>query len=118
MKKQNRTRYKWLACRLGATFFVSVAGCQTVPLDIAAPKPIAAIDGVKSSAERGREVYVSFLKCGMCHRPKPVYDYDPETWKQDILPRMAKKARLKPDDYTAVQAYVTSSEAQTRPSGK
>ena len=95
--------------------WLATAGCQTIPADIAAPKPPASSVGAKSTVEKGRAIYVSYFKCAMCHRPKPVYDYDPETWRDEILPSMAKKARLKPDDYTAVLAYVSSPQAQTRP---
>lgn len=91
------------------------SACQTVPVDIAAPKPPTSVATEESQLERGRSIYVSFFKCGLCHRPKPVYDYDVEQWSDDILPRMAKKARLKPEDYAAVLAYVTSEQAQTQP---
>lgn len=91
------------------------SACQTVPVDIAAPKPPASVATEESQLERGRAIYVSFFKCGLCHRPKPVYDYDVEQWSEDILPRMAKNARLKPEDYEAVLAYVTSEQAQTQP---
>lgn len=102
-------------CTAILALLVGIAGCQSVPVNVAAPKPPVTHDGVKSLSENGRDIYVSFMKCAMCHRPKPVYDYDPETWRDDILPRMGKKARLKPDDYIAVLAYVTSAEAQTQP---
>ncbi|XZE56357.1 hypothetical protein SH139x_002463 [Planctomycetaceae bacterium SH139] len=102
--------------RIGMVFLLAfLAGCAVVPMDIAAPKPLASHNGQKSQTEVGRGVYVSMLKCAMCHRPKPVYDYDPATWESDILPRMAKKARLKPAEYAAVLEYVTSAQAQTRP---
>lgn len=84
------------------------SGCQTVPAHIAAPLPLPRTDGRPSNAEKGREIYVSIAKCAMCHRPKPVYDYSPESWSNDILPRMAKKSRLSEDEYNAVLEYVTS----------
>lgn len=90
-------------------------GCSTVPTNIAAPVPLQGYGDGTSQVEKGRATYVSMLKCAMCHRPKPVYDYDADTWRDDILPRMSKKARLSPDQYTAVLAYVTSDAAQTPP---
>lgn len=101
-----------LSCFAGLNIF---GGCQTVPTNVAAPKPTSISISQNPHVERGRELYVSLLKCALCHRPKPVYDYDPETWQNDILPKMAKKSKLKPDDYAAVLAYVTSAEAQQRP---
>ncbi|MFK7768331.1 MAG: hypothetical protein AB8B55_14000 [Mariniblastus sp.] len=94
---------------------VVIAGCKAMPVHVAAPKPVASYTGEKSQLEKGRAIYVSFLRCAKCHRPKPVYDYDPETWRHDILPRMAVKAKLKPDDYSAVLEYVTSEAAQRQP---
>ena len=90
-------------------------GCSSVPITAAAPVPLQGFGDGTSQVERGRSTYVSFLKCAMCHRPKPVYDYSPETWRDDILPRMSKKARLSPQQYAEVLAYVTSDIAQTPP---
>ena len=81
-------------------------GCSTVPTSVAAPLPAHVPDN--SSIASGRKIYVSLLKCAMCHRPKPVSDYSAETWSEDILPRMAKKARLSPQQYAQVLTYVTS----------
>ncbi|MEO1618937.1 MAG: hypothetical protein AAFV88_24010 [Planctomycetota bacterium] len=91
------------------------AGCSSIPTGVAAPVPLQGYGDGSSQVEKGRATYVSFLKCAMCHRPKPVYDYDVETWRDDILPRMSKKARLNPEQYNAVLAYVTSDIAQTPP---
>lgn len=93
----------------------SIFGCSSIPTNLAAPMPMMVHSGGNSQLEKGRATYVSFLKCAMCHRPKPVYDYDPDTWENDILPRMAKKARLDSEEYASVLAYVTSDFAQTRP---
>ncbi len=86
-------------------------GCATVPANIAAPIPPAELAG-DSSLASGRKIYVSMLKCAMCHRPKPVSDYSVETWTEDILPRMSKKARLSQQQYADVLAYVTSTTTQ------
>ncbi len=90
-------------------------GCATMtatmPANIAAPVPPSDV-AENSSLASGRKVYVSLLKCAMCHRPKPVSDYSAETWSEDILPRMSKKARLSPKQYADVLAYVTSTTTQ------
>lgn len=92
-----------------------VQGCATmsatVPANVAAPVPPTSFAD-HSSLASGRKIYVSFLKCAMCHRPKPVSDYSAETWAKDILPRMSKKARLSPEQYADVLAYVTSATTQ------
>lgn len=104
-----------LVCICLVSLLAFLAGCKSVPMHIAAPKPVASYTGQKSQAEIGRGVYVSMFKCAKCHRPKPVYDYDPETWESDILPRMGEKAKLKPEEYAAVLEYVTSAQAQRQP---
>lgn len=86
-------------------------GCSTVPTNIAAPIPSPNIAG-HSSLAAGRKTYVSLLKCAMCHRPKPVSDFSAKTWTEDILPRMSKKARLSPQEYADVLAYVQANSMQ------
>lgn len=103
-------KFRLASILLTPVFLLALAtsGCMSIPADVAAPRPVAATDGSDFQVQKGREIYVSFFKCAMCHRPKPVYDYSPDTWQNDILPRMAKKARLSPEEYDAVLAYVTS----------
>lgn len=86
-------------------------GCSTVPAKIAAPIPKSDING-HSSLASGRKIYVSLLRCAFCHRPKQVSDYSAQTWADDILPRMSKKARLSSQEYADVLAYVTSTTTQ------
>lgn len=88
-----------------ATMSATVAG------NVAAPVPPSGVAD-HSSLASGRKVYLSMLKCAMCHRPKPVSNYSAETWSEDILPRMSKKARLSPQQYADVLAYVTSTTTQ------
>ncbi|MBL8891435.1 MAG: cytochrome c [Planctomycetaceae bacterium] len=92
-----------------------VQGCATMPAtapaNVAAPVPPTNVAD-HSTLASGRKIYVSFLKCAMCHRPKPVSDYSAEMWAEDILPRMAKKARLSPEQYADVLAYVTANTTQ------
>ena len=96
-------------CGFGAFLVILgiIQGCATVPANIAAPIPSANVAG-DSSLTSGRKTYVSLLKCAMCHRPKQVSDYSAETWAVEILPRMSKKARLSPQEYANVLAYVTT----------
>ncbi len=103
-------------CWLAAFMIVLgiVQGCATVPANIAAPIPPENVVG-HSSLAAGRKIYVSLLKCAMCHRPKPVSDYSAETWAKDILPKMSKKARLTPQEYADVLDYVTTTTNATLP---
>ncbi len=99
----------WLAAFLMIVGIVQ--GCATVPASVAAPIPPENVVG-HSSLAAGRKTYVSLLKCAMCHRPKPVSDYSAETWAEDILPKMSKKARLSPQEYADVLAYVKATTTQ------
>lgn len=94
-----------------------VQGCATVPANIAAPIPPENVVG-HSSLAAGRKTYVSLLKCAMCHRPKLVSDYSAEAWAEDILPKMSKKARLSPQEYADVLAYVTTTTNATQLKGE
>lgn len=96
-------------CLLGIGLMILgiVQGCSVVPTKIAAPIPATDTVG-NPSLIAGRKIYVSLLKCAMCHRPKSVSDYSAQTWTDDILPRMSKKAKLSPQQYADVLAYVTS----------
>ena len=102
-------RGNWLRFALFLAVFIPVA-CQQMPIDQAAPKltptPESGIPAMKLDA--GREVYVSRQKCAGCHSPKPVFEYTAERWTNKILPGMGLKAKLNPDDYAAVLAYVTT----------
>lgn len=100
------SRVPWLMV-LGLILLGVLQGCSAVPTHIAAPIP-SQDTAQRSSLESGRKIYLSLLKCAMCHRPKPVSDYSVEYWTEDILPRMSKKARLTPQQYADVLAYVTS----------
>ncbi len=94
MLRGNCPSLKWLSMRIALLMLLGVAGCQSVPVDIAAPRPTANLNAASSVLESGRATYVSFLKCGLCHRPKPVYDYSPEAWANDILPEWHRKRDL------------------------
>ena len=106
-------RFHACLCLLGSLLmiFVILQGCSTVPAKIAAPFPPSNTEG-HSSLASGRKIYVSLTKCALCHRPKRVSDYTVQTWTDDILPRMSKRARLNPQQYADVLAYVTSVTTQ------
>lgn len=96
---------------VGMITFGVVQGCSAVPTKIAAPLPPESVSD-QSSLATGRKIYVSLLKCALCHRPKPVSDYSAQTWSEDILPRMSKKAKLSAQEYADVLSYVTSMTTQ------
>jgi hypothetical protein len=87
-----------------------------VPVDVAAPViPAAAVEGNQPGrVDAGRSIYVSPTKCARCHSPKPVWEYSAEAWTQDILPRMARKARLTPEEQDGLLAYVLAA-SKVRP---
>ncbi len=58
------------------------------------------------SLETGRLIFTSSHKCAHCHRPKPIVDYSPEYWKESIMPRMAKKAKLSEVEEQYLMAYI------------
>jgi|GEM_PF-2991504 len=103
----------WLASC--ASVLLICCGCKAPDLlgYKKAPTPLAGHGEVQSQLDRGRTMYVSVTKCNLCHRPKPVGDYSPEQWTNDILPSMGKKARLTDEQYADLLAYVTSPSAQS-----
>ncbi len=92
-------------------------GCHMVPLDVAAP-PVANLNASPARVaqlETGRLIFTSSHKCARCHRPKLIVDYSPEYWKESIMPRMAKKARLSDVEEQYLMAYIlTAHEAIPR----
>ena len=103
-------------CSFVLLLAIAAHGCSHVPVDQAAPVLVPSA-GSSATAERldaGRAVYIGETKCARCHNPKPVYEYTAKDWSGSILPRMAKKAKLTPDEYESVLAYVTAG-SQMRP---
>src|SRR5262249_53428526 len=112
-------RCRWLqlmiAMLASATTYV---GCHMVPLDVAAPPAanLGASPARVPQLETGRLIFTSSHKCARCHRPKPIVDYTPERWKREILPRMAKKAKLSEVEEQYLMAYIlTAHDAIPRP---
>jgi hypothetical protein len=84
------------------------AGCHMVPLDVAAPpvQNLNASPARVAQLETGRLIFTSTHKCARCHRPKPIVDYSPEYWKDSIMPRMSKKAKLSDVEEQYLMAYI------------
>src|SRR5262249_51961354 len=91
-------------------------GCRHVPVEQAAPvlAPPTGSSVAAASLEAGRAIYVSAAKCAHCHSPKPVYEHTADEWAKNILPRMGKSAKLTPDEYDSVLAYVTAGSQVSR----
>ena len=86
---------------------------------MAAP-PVATIASPTQSAyahlNSGREIYVG--KCTKCHSAEVIVKHSLEDWKGDIMPTMAKKAKLSPEEEASVMAYVNAvikDSATTKP---
>lgn len=54
--------------------------------------------------EQGRRVYVT--RCTQCHAVVEIARYPRSDWHAQILPEMAKEARLDPSDERALSAYI------------
>lgn len=96
--------------RLGAVVVLLIAGCTGVSLEQAAPCiTAAAVDAGTARGysavelERGREVFVG--KCGECHTLQAPGGRTEQEWRE-ILPRMARRARLDAGDARRVEAYL------------
>ncbi len=55
-------------------------------------------------ANAGKQIFEA--KCQRCHGLKNVDDYTADQWSK-ILPNMAKKAKLEPEETAKVDAYVS-----------
>ena len=95
---------------------VAAAGCQSFPYFIglnpgavnqAAPpvSQLAAPDETHASQwEAGRAIYVD--GCASCHKPKPIQGFAIDEWKDRIIPGMAVKAKLTPEQTQSLAEYV------------
>ncbi len=95
-----------LQCLASLVLLSSLTACVSV--EKAAP-PVATLRSIPSPAakpklEDGRCLYVG--KCTKCHSPEPIAKHDVSDWNEDILPTMAKKAKLTPEECEALRAYV------------
>ena len=115
--RYTRTYASHWAVAAAMLLFLVIVGCRNhVSLDDAAPLVVPPADSRVSSdsLDAGRAIYVSETKCARCHSPKPVYDHTPQEWAKNILPRMGQKAKLSPEEYDCVLAYVTTGSQTLR----
>ncbi len=67
---------------------------------------VAEVEAALPTAEltQGKAIYEK--KCHRCHKLKVIDNYSAEAWN-NILPAMAKKAKLEATDEALVKGYVT-----------
>lgn len=94
----------------------SNAGCRSFPYFIGLKRvsPTQAAPAVKmlstadqdsiKTLEAGRKIYTS--QCVRCHSCMPIQDFTTEEWMNSIIPRMAAKAKLTPDETNSLKTYV------------
>ncbi len=95
---------------------VTAAGCQSLsywggpkqePVNQTAP-PVSQLgapdETLAAQWEAGRAIYVG--KCAACHKPKPIQDFAIDQWKDRIIPGMALKAKLGPEQTQSLAEYV------------
>lgn len=94
----------------GVFIVLALGSCETNP-EIAFPTAQAVAfrggAGVATLA-RGRKIYTT--SCTECHVARPIAQRSVEQWRL-ILGVMAPRARLKPDDRAAVEAYLVAARA-------
>jgi mono/diheme cytochrome c family protein len=108
MRMSRDRRWRWAGCF--ALLLLITSSCSQVPLEIAAPVLTPDPDSRFSEEDlaAGREIYVSKEKCARCHSPKPISNYTAKDWKKAILPVMGDMAKLRPEEYEDLVAYVTA----------
>jgi mono/diheme cytochrome c family protein len=110
------------AALCGAIFVVSCGPAASVPEVVKAPIPpsiaakseaspvsVAAPMAV-TDPDRGKTLYLS--KCAKCHAFEKPADYEVTEWRDEIMPVMARKARLDPADSAAVLAYILAARSK------
>ncbi len=100
-----RRRGWWIAGGLS----LIVIGCQA--LDRTAPPVSPALEAVgqkrsipAETLAAGREAYVS--RCARCHSLEPIDKYPAQQWREQIIPDMARRSRLTPEQTAALEAYL------------
>ena len=58
----------------------------------------------KETLETGRKIYTT--QCARCHSCMPIQDFTSEEWMNSIIPRMALKAKLTPEETDSLKQYV------------
>src|SRR3954466_2396898 len=72
---------------------------------IAAPRPKAKPQPALGLAAAGQKLFLS--RCARCHQLPRAAAHTPEQWSR-IVPKMAKRSGLKPDQRDAVIAYLSA----------
>ncbi len=102
---------------VSGAILLGMVGCHTVSVEQLAP-PVDQITVDPSNVgqyQRGREIYVS--RCAKCHAVKPVNAFAAQDWAGRIMPKMAKKAKLTPEEKETVLAYVLAARESQPPTG-
>ena len=94
----------------GCQSFPYLIGLKRVPVEQAAPPvsqlgPLGARTG---QLEAGRAIYTG--QCAHCHNPMPIQEFAINDWTGGIIPRMAKKAKLTPDETESLVAYIVAAK--------
>ncbi len=63
-----------------------------------------------TAPDRGKTLYLA--KCAKCHAFEKPEDYEVAEWRDEIMPVMARKARLDPADSAAVLAYILATRSK------
>jgi hypothetical protein len=117
IKPRVRPRGRLLFVTVGVHLALTLGyGCRSVPVDVAAPtvKRLEAPPSKVAQLETGRTIYTSEHKCARCHRPKSVVEHTPSEWTEQILPRMAQKAKLSALEREYLTAYVLAASEVRR----
>lgn len=99
MKKRGRLA-------LGAAFALFLAACATFPrADRETLERLQSIqaDLTMDQVEKSRRLTIA--KCGSCHLLYAPGDRSPKAWRE-ILPGMAKKAQLSPEETRQVELFL------------
>jgi mono/diheme cytochrome c family protein len=89
--------------RLAPLFLLAVGGC--VSLEQTAPIVSAGAGANSATLYLGRKIYTQ--QCTACHAAEAVSSYTAAQWAT-ILPDMAERSKLVPDQAAAVRAYVAA----------
>lgn len=92
------------------------AGCRSFPyfVGLSRVSPAQAAPAVSQlstaslssteTLEEGRTIYTT--QCVRCHSCIPIQNFTTDDWMNSIIPRMATKAKLSPDEAESLEAYV------------
>lgn len=95
---------KNLLSPLAAAFALGLPACQSV--EQKAP-PVALLDTASPElCEEGRQIFTT--NCTECHGLRDVHYRTLTEWRAEILPAMAKKAKISPQQEEAVLAYIAA----------